>query len=246
MNTVILTSVLSAGNHALYAGTRVLYGLSVIGQGPRIFVRTTRAGVPLPALLATASISLLCFGSSFIGSGQLWGWLQNIVGVSNQIAWLSIGLASWRFRKAWVRQSRPLDELKFRAAWTWPWGPMFVIITVTAIILIQGWSSFSPHFTAVDFVSLYIEIPVMILMYTAWMLIRRPDPNIPAPTSSLSSASPGWRREWWKSDLVDVNTVDLTRDEYTEDHVDSVGDDKRDKRYQGKTRWLWRVYYWVV
>jgi hypothetical protein len=39
----------------------------------------------LPALLATASISLLCFGSSFIGSGQLWGWLQNIVGVSNQV-----------------------------------------------------------------------------------------------------------------------------------------------------------------
>ena len=85
MNTVILTSVLSAGNHALYAGTRVLYGLSVIGQGPRLFVWTTRAGVPLPALLATASISLLCFGSSFIGSGQLWGWLQNIVGVSNQV-----------------------------------------------------------------------------------------------------------------------------------------------------------------
>lgn len=112
--------------------------------------------------------------------------------------------------------------------------------------IVQGWSSFSPHFEVVDFVSLYIEIPVMILMYVAWMLIRRPDPNIPAPASSLSSASPGWRREWWKSDLVDVNTVDLTRDEYTEDHVDSVGDDKRDKRYQGKTRWLWRVYYWVV
>ncbi len=44
-----------------------------------------------------------------------------------QIAWLSIGLASWRFRKAWVRQGRPLSELKFRAAWTWPWGPFFVV-----------------------------------------------------------------------------------------------------------------------
>jgi amino acid permease len=85
MNTVILTSVLSAGNHALYAGTRVLYGLSVARHGPRMFVWTTQSGVPLPALLATSSISLLCFGSSFIGSGQLWGWLQNIVGVSNQV-----------------------------------------------------------------------------------------------------------------------------------------------------------------
>ena len=150
MNTVILTSVLSAGNHALFAGTRVLYGLAVTSppQAPSIFGRTTRSGVPLLALFATSSISVLCFGSSFIGNGELWGWLQNIVGVSNQvriyamydadggeliwmrmlqIAWLSIGLASWRFRSAWVRQGRPLSEMKFRASWTWPWGPPFVV-----------------------------------------------------------------------------------------------------------------------
>lgn len=91
MNTVILTSVLSAGNHALFAGTRVLYGLSVTNppQAPAIFSRTTPSGVPLFALLATSSISILCFGSSFIGSGQLWGWLQNIVGVSNQVGLLA-------------------------------------------------------------------------------------------------------------------------------------------------------------
>ncbi|KAG6821010.1 hypothetical protein H0H93_007900 [Arthromyces matolae] len=126
MNTVIMTSVLSAGNHALFAGTRVLYGLAVAHQAPQIFARTTRQGVPVYALLLTSSISILCFGSSFIGSGQLWSWLQNIVGVSNQIAWLSIGLASWRFRKAWVKQGRPLEELKFRVGWTWRWGPSFV------------------------------------------------------------------------------------------------------------------------
>lgn len=112
MNTVILTSVLSAGNHAMFAGTRtfacfllesspfthfllhipfelagVLYSLAISSPrlAPRIFGRTTRRGVPFVALLATSSISALCFGSSFIGSGELWGWLQNIVGVSNQV-----------------------------------------------------------------------------------------------------------------------------------------------------------------
>lgn len=92
MNTVILTSVLSAGNHALYAGTRVLYGLatSPVPQAPSIFSKTTRGGVPLPALLATSSVSIICFGSSFIGSGQLWSWLQNIVGVSNQVRALGL------------------------------------------------------------------------------------------------------------------------------------------------------------
>ena len=61
MNTVILTSVLSAGNHVLFAGTRVLYGLAVTiptRHAPRIFSRTTRRGVPLAALLATLACSV--------------------------------------------------------------------------------------------------------------------------------------------------------------------------------------------
>jgi hypothetical protein len=85
MNTVILSSAISAGNHALFAGTRVLYGLAQASQAPSLFAWTTRGGVPLPALLLTSSFSVLCFGSSFIGSGQLWVWLQNLVGVSNQV-----------------------------------------------------------------------------------------------------------------------------------------------------------------
>jgi amino acid permease len=36
MNTVILTSVLSAGNHALFAGTRVLYGKNITDYRPTI------------------------------------------------------------------------------------------------------------------------------------------------------------------------------------------------------------------
>jgi amino acid permease len=36
MNTVILTSVLSAGNHALFAGTRVLYGKNIEESSPVI------------------------------------------------------------------------------------------------------------------------------------------------------------------------------------------------------------------
>jgi hypothetical protein len=90
MNTVILTSVISAGNHALFAGTRVLYGLAAASHAPPLFAWTTRGGVPLPALLLTSSISALCFGSSFIENGQLWAWLQNLVGVSNQVRYITL------------------------------------------------------------------------------------------------------------------------------------------------------------
>ncbi|OJT15330.1 hypothetical protein TRAPUB_8126 [Trametes pubescens] len=257
MNTVILTSVLSAGNHALFAGTRVLYGLATTTppQAPAIFGRTTRAGVPLLALLATSSISIICFGSSFIGSGELWGWLQNIVGVSNQIAWVSIGLASWKFRRAWIRQGRPLSEMKFRAGWTWPWGPYFVIITVTALIIIQGWSSVFPHFSAVDFVSFYIEIPVMIFMYFAWIIIKRPAPLSARPTTPQEtqvepSQKPGILRRVWRrvaySDAVDIRTVDLRRDEHEEEPEDVADDLEREAHLKGRWGPLWKVYYAIV
>jgi hypothetical protein len=54
-------------------------------QAPRIFAKTTARGVPLIALLVTSSVSAICFCASSVGSGILWGWLQNIVGVSNQV-----------------------------------------------------------------------------------------------------------------------------------------------------------------
>ncbi|EKM54159.1 uncharacterized protein PHACADRAFT_97068 [Phanerochaete carnosa HHB-10118-sp] len=256
MNTVILTSVLSAGNHALFAGTRVLYGLAVTSpqpQAPRIFSWTTKAGIPIPALLATSSVSILCFGSSFIGSGQLWSWLQNIVGVSNQIAWVSIGLASWRFRTAWVRQGRPLSELKFRAAWTWPWGPPFVVITTFALIIIQGWSSVIPTFSGVDFVSFYVELPVMLVMYLAWLFINRTpvlkgreaDASDAPPSPSTSTPAPVPRRVRWFG-LIDTANVDLFRDEHKDDVHDQIEDQERDLRLKGRARWLWRLYYYLA
>ncbi|KAF8627824.1 hypothetical protein AX15_004245 [Amanita polypyramis BW_CC] len=252
MNAVVLTSVVSAGNHALFAGTRVLYYLAETTppQAPRIFAKTTGQGVPLAALLMTSSVSVICFGTSFIGNGILWGWLQNIVGVSNQIAWLSIGIGSWRFRQAWVRQGRSLDEMKFRATWTWPWGPPFVVISVTMLILIQGWSSLIPSFSLVDFISYYIEIPVMIVMFMLWrkFSLRRQllDDQDSGRTPLLSGMPETLRtHNFWNGDVVDLDTVDLTRDEYTEDG-DNSDDKQQDKRIEGRTRWLWKLYYWLA
>ncbi|KIM45065.1 hypothetical protein M413DRAFT_65884 [Hebeloma cylindrosporum] len=258
MNTVILTSVLSAGNHALFAGTRVLHGLSITTphQAPKLFSWTTSAGTPIPALLMTSSISALCFSSSFIGSGELWGWLQNIVGVSNQIAWLSIGLSSWRFRKAWIQQGRSLEELKFRASWTWPWGPPFVIIAVTLLILIQGWSSVIPTFSPLDFISFYIEIPIIAVMFTAWMLLKRPRHANDEPSEDSSDTDPLLPRSNKHAndrtisrfhDLVDAETVDLFADEYTEEEQsDSDAEDEATKRKTGRMRLVWSLYYWLI
>ncbi|KAL8993567.1 MAG: hypothetical protein Q9169_006249 [Polycauliona sp. 2 TL-2023] len=171
INAVIMTSVLSAGNHALFAGTRLLYSLAVDRHAPKLFGRLNRNQVPWIAVLATSAISILCFGASFIGAGQLWTWLQNIVGVSNQLSWIAIGIASLRFR-AGIKAQGKEHLLPFKN-WTYPWGPWFSVILNSFLVLVQGWSSFSPAFTPVKFVSLYVELPIMLVMFIGWKLLKR-------------------------------------------------------------------------
>lgn len=79
INAVIMTSVISASNHALFAATRLLYSLAVDGYAPRFFNKLNRFQIPWIAVLASSVISGLCFGASYIGAGQLWSWLQKSV-----------------------------------------------------------------------------------------------------------------------------------------------------------------------
>lgn len=170
INAVIVTSVISASNHALYAGTRLMYTLAKEGYAPKFVGTLTPTKVPWVALLITWLVAGLCFGSSFIGTGTLWTWLQSLVGVSNLISWLIIGITSLRFRKGLEIQGKT-HELVYQN-WTYPWGPWIIVIVVTFIILVQGWSTFSPWDTASFFQS-YIELGIMPVMIVGWKILKR-------------------------------------------------------------------------
>lgn len=171
INAVVMTSVISAGNHALFAGSRLMYSLGVNGHAPKFFAKLNRNQVPWVAVLLTSSISGLCFGASYIGAGQLWTWLQNIVGVSNQLSWIAIGIASLRFRSGLKAQG--LEHLLPFKNWTYPYGPIFSVVLNSVLVLVQGWSCFSPSFQVVDFVSFYVELPVMLVMFVGWKVIKK-------------------------------------------------------------------------
>lgn len=96
---------------------------------------------------------------------------SSIVGVSNQLSWMCIGVASLRFRTA-IRK-RDMEHLLPFKNWTYPVGPIIAVGLNAVLILVQGWDCFSPHFKVVDFVSYYIEIPIMIIMFLGWKLVKR-------------------------------------------------------------------------
>jgi AAT family amino acid transporter len=171
VNAVVLTSVISAGNHALYAGSRLLYTLGVNNHAPKVFTKLTRHQVPWVAVMTTSLVSIVLFSLSFAGSGQLWTWLQNIVGVSNQLSWICIGMSSLRFRAGLKAQGKE-HLLPFRN-WMYPWGPIICVVLNIFIVLVQGWTSFSPRFSAVDFVSFYLELPIFFLMIVVWKVLKK-------------------------------------------------------------------------
>jgi AAT family amino acid transporter len=126
INAVVMTSVISAGNHALFAGSRLMYSLGVNGHAPKFFAKVNRNQVPWVAVLLTASISGLCFGASYIGAGQLWTWLSNLVSVSNFLSWIAIGFCSIRFRSGIKAQG--LEHLLPFKNWTYPYGPVCSVV----------------------------------------------------------------------------------------------------------------------
>lgn len=213
INAVIMTSVISAANHAMFVGTRLLYTLAVDEHAPRFFSSLNRNQVPWIAVLATSAISILCFGASYIGAGQLWTWLQNIVGVSNQLAWTAIGIASLRFRAAIKAQNK--EHLLPYKNWTYPWGPWFSILLNSFLVLVQGWSSFSPSFSTITFFSLYIELLIMLVMYLGWKMLKR-------------------------TKVVRLLDMDLETDTHSAEMLEADGEvPKRGWRKRAYTVWRW-------
>jgi AAT family amino acid transporter len=107
--------------------------------------------------------------------------------VSNQLSWIAIGIASLRFRAGLAIQGKT-HLLPFKN-YTYPYGPYFVVILNSVLVLVQGWSCFSPHFDGVSFVSFYIELPIMLIMFLGWKV-------------------------WKKTKLVKLNEMDLETDVY--------------------------------
>lgn len=135
MNAVILTSVLSAGNSGMYASTRMLYAMGRNGLAWPIFGRVNAHGVPMPALLATAAVALTVYLLQ-LANDAAYQYVLAASGLTGFIAWVGIAASHYRFRRAWIAQSKPLSDLKYRAKW-FPFGPLLALVLCVLVIVGQ-------------------------------------------------------------------------------------------------------------
>lgn len=79
VNALLLTSAFSAGNGFFFCATRTLYGLSLAGKAPKIFLKTTKKGVPIYPTVAVLAISCIAYLQVSSGSSVVFSWLISLV-----------------------------------------------------------------------------------------------------------------------------------------------------------------------
>ena len=87
INVVIITSAWSAANSFLYAGSRSLLSLAMIGQAPKMFVKCSN-GVPWIAVLATAALGCFAYLSVSSGSATVFAWFVNLTTIGGYVSWI--------------------------------------------------------------------------------------------------------------------------------------------------------------
>ncbi|WP_374285882.1 amino acid permease [Lactococcus sp.] len=168
MNAVILTSVISAGNSWLYAGSRMLFGMAQEGHAPKIFAKTNkRNGIPLYAVLLTVAIGLLTFLTSIFGP-QMYIYLVAASGLSGFLAWIGIAICHYRFRRAFIKQGHKLSELGYHAKW-FPVGPILAL--VLCVVIVIGQITTTSNLQSV--ITTYLALPLFLILYLGYKFTKK-------------------------------------------------------------------------
>lgn len=202
INAAILTSAWSAGNAFLFSGSRILYGMALNGDAPKIFGKTSKNGVPWVAVLATWAIGLLAFLNVSNTGAQVFTWFSNISTISGFIAWIVVMITYIRFRQALVFQGL-LDTLPFKTKFQ-PYFTYIVLSVVSILTLTNGFQVFFPSKWAVsDFLAAYITLPIFIVLYLGHK---------------------AWYRTSWAIKIEDIDVISGKRemDELCANDVDPV------------------------
>lgn len=129
MTAIILISVLSVLNSALYVSSRMLYVLTRHGDAPQALVKLNRRGVPARAILLATSVGVLAVVAQVIFPGQVFTFLVNSSGAVAIFMYLIIAASELRLR----RRMDP-KTMKFKM-WGYPYLTYATIIAFSVVLI---------------------------------------------------------------------------------------------------------------
>ncbi|KAF5355742.1 hypothetical protein D9756_003931 [Leucocoprinus leucothites] len=165
INACLLTSAWSAASSDLYTSSRAIYGLAMSGNAPRIFMRTTKKGLPWVAVTLGCLFSLLSYMSVSGGAGKVFGWFANMTSVAGLITWFGISLTYIRFHAGMKAQNIDRRKLPFSSRLQ-PFAAWYAMFMTLIICITSGWQVFLRGGWATDiFVTNYIPLVLFPILY---------------------------------------------------------------------------------
>ncbi|KAK0246047.1 amino acid permease [Armillaria nabsnona] len=165
INAALLTSAWSAASSDLYTSSRALYGLAASGNAPKIFLRTTRKGLPFVSIIFCSLFAALSYMGVNEGSGKVFGWFANMTAVAGLMTWFGICLTYIRFYQGLKVQGYDRSKMPFAVRFQ-PFPAWYGMIASLVICFLSGWNVFLRDAWAQDvFVTNYFPLMLFPVLY---------------------------------------------------------------------------------
>ncbi|KAF9513654.1 hypothetical protein BS47DRAFT_1362222 [Hydnum rufescens UP504] len=165
INAALLTSAWSAASSDLFTSSRALYGLSISGNAPRIFSRTSRSGLPYVSVIFCSLFCTLSYMGVKSGSGKVFGWFANMTAIAGLMTWFGIAVTYVRFYAGMKAQGFDRSKLPFWSRLQ-PFAAWYVIVSTLVICFFSGFQVFlKDSWKTSDFVTNYLPFALFPILY---------------------------------------------------------------------------------
>ncbi|WON78308.1 amino acid permease [Serratia sp. UGAL515B_01] len=164
LNVVVLTAALSVYNSGVYSNSRMLFGLAMQGNAPKVFTKVNKRGVPVLSIALSALATSVGVLINYAMPGKAFELLMALVVSTLVINWVMICLAHLKFRAAKNRQG---VITHFRAL-GYPFGNYLCLVFLAFILAIMYFSE------GIRISVLLMPVWIMLLWF-GFVLTRRKD-----------------------------------------------------------------------
>ncbi|NAR77196.1 amino acid permease [Acinetobacter haemolyticus] len=161
LNFIILTAALSVYNSGMYANSRMLYGLAQQGNAPKVFTKTNKQGVPIPAVLLSALLIFGCVLLNYFVPEEALGHLMYVVVGALVLNWAMISLTHLQFMKM-------IKKTGLKTSFPALWAPFsnYLVLAFIAVVLFIMWQQ--------GFKESVLMIPIWIVLMLALYKVLNP------------------------------------------------------------------------
>lgn len=165
LNFIILTAALSVYNSGMYANSRMVFGLAQQGNAPKIFTKTNKQGVPVPAVLLSAFLIFGCVLLNYFVPEDALGHLMYVVVGALVLNWAMISLTHLKYRQH-------IKAAQIKTSYPALWSPFsnYLVLAFIGVVLYIMWQQ--------GFKESVLMIPVWIVfMFIFYKFLNRQTEN---------------------------------------------------------------------